>query len=144
MVHITIWRLRVGRFGTSHVTFSAEKLYSGGAGDNATLAVRDRPKQGAAVDAAAKDLNSNAKRWKEVAEVLIDDVPSSNVVDDCVVLGKFGSAMCKGLSNIQTHETDNGICVSIPTGSQKKTDKAIIVFDLEKCVAVEFEEDIDY
>ena len=105
------------------------------------MVVRDRPKQGAAVDAAARGLGANAKRWKEVTEVIIDDVPSSN--DDGAVLGKFGSAVCQGLSNLQTHETDKGICVSIPTGSQKKTDKAITAFDLEKCVGVEFEEDID-
>ena len=65
MVHVSVWRLRVGTFGISHVTFSVVKLYSGGGGDRVTLAVRDRPKHGLAVEAAARDLETNVKRWKE-------------------------------------------------------------------------------
>ena len=146
MVHVTIWRLRVGTFGTSHVTFSAVKLYSGGGGDRVTFAIRDRPKQGPAVEAAARDLDANSKRWKEIAEVIVNDVPSSE--DDDTVLAKFAQVMCEGLpSSVQMHEATSGstklICMSVATGNKKKTNEAVEAFDLGKCTELEFNEDFD-
>ena len=140
MVHVSVWRLRVGTFGISHVTFSVVKLYSGGGGDRVTLAVRDRPKHGLAVEAAARDLETNAKRWKEVSELLIHDVPSSR--KDSQVLELFAQAMLLP-SSFQMHGAGSSemLCVSIPTGTKKKTNETVKAFELGKCAELDFDDE---
>ena len=57
MVHVTVFRLRVGSFGSTSVTCSAEKIYSGGASDRITELIRDLPQYGSAIE-------TGSTKWK--------------------------------------------------------------------------------
>ena len=134
MVRVTVWRVRVGSFGSSVVVFIAEKLYSGGAGDAVANAIRDAPKQGPPVEAAAADRGANARRWKECSSRLIDEIPAS--LDDGSVLASFASfacSMCQDSPDMQTHgEGSTYVCASVATGTRQQTDKVVAGFDLSK------------
>ena len=134
MVRVTVWRVRVGSFGSSVVVFIAEKLYAGGAGDAVANAIRDAPKQGPPVEAAAADRGANARRWKECSSRLIDEIPAS--LDDGSVLASFASfacSMCQDSPDMQTHgEGSTYVCASGATGTRQQTDKVVAGFDLSK------------
>jgi len=136
MVHVTVFRLRVGSFGSTSVTCSAEKIYSGGgASDRITELIRDLPRHGSAIETAAADLGNNIKRWKEHHSIILQ-CGSCDV--DGNTLGQIAQSICADLADIQTHGTKM-VCFSKATGSKTATEQVTALF-VEKIQQVDIPE----
>ena len=136
MVHVTVFRLRVGSFGSTSVTCSAEKIYSGGgASDRITELIRDLPRHGSAIETAAADLGINIKRWKEHHSIILQ-CGSCDV--DGNTLGQIAQSICADLADIQTHGTKM-VCVTKATGSKTATEQVTALF-VEKIQQVDIPE----